>query len=89
MTDVVSFNQFNNITVSNSRKSVSSGPQIETIERHRHHRYAEIGDKILYNSRTCIVLDKKIKYNTIRLTVKYEDETIDNISGDKNRYEII
>ena len=89
VTDVIPYSQFKYLTVSDFRNSVPSIPQNDTIERKRFHKNAEVGDRILYNSRTCIVLDKKIKYNTIRLTVKYEDGTIDNISGDKKRYIII
>lgn len=50
---------------------------------------ASIGDRILYNSKPCIVLEKSKKYNIVHLVVKYDDGIIDNVLGDKKKYEIL
>ena len=48
-----------------------------------------VGDRIIYNSKPCIVLDKRKKYNIVHLVVKYDDGIIDIVLGDKKKYEIL
>ena len=50
---------------------------------------AHVGDRIIYNTRPCEVLEKSKKYNVIRLKVRYDDGRIDNVLGDHNMYEIL
>ena len=48
-----------------------------------------VGDKIVYNSKPCIVIEKKTMMGSLRLIVKYNDGSIDNVQNDWNRYKII
>lgn len=50
---------------------------------------AEVGNIILYSSKKCVVLDKKTSTKGLRLIVKYENGTIDNVIDDINRYQIL
>lgn len=50
---------------------------------------AMVGDIIKYDSEICTVLAKKTMQNTLRIIVKYEDGTIDNLHNDMNRYIIV
>ena len=50
---------------------------------------AAVGDRIIYNSKPCVVLEKSKKYNIVRLKVKYDDGRIDDVLGDQSRYEIL
>ena len=50
---------------------------------------AMVGDKIVYNSKPCIVIEKKTMMGSLRLIVKYNDGSIDNVQNDWNRYKII
>ena len=50
---------------------------------------AAVGDRIVYNSTSCIVIDKRKRDNVIRLKVKYDDGRIDNVLGEPGRYEIV
>jgi len=55
----------------------------------KHEKEAKVGDRIIYNSRQCLVLDRRKKYNIVRLTVKYDDGRIDYVVGDSSKYIII
>ena len=48
-----------------------------------------VGDTIVYDSKRCIVIEKKTMRGSLRLVVKYEDGTIDNLQNDRNRYKIV
>ena len=48
-----------------------------------------VGDRILYNSKPCIVLEIIIKYSITRLKIKYDDGRIDNVLGDLKRVEFL
>ena len=48
-----------------------------------------LGDIIKYDTKICTVLAKKTIKNNLRIIVKYEDGTIDNLQNDWNRYKII
>lgn len=50
---------------------------------------AKIGDRILYDSKSCTVIGKRTMGGFSRLIVKYDDGNIDNLSNDKNRYVVI
>ena len=52
-------------------------------------REAMVGDRIVYNSRYCIVIDRIKKYNIVHLTVKYDDGKIDIVLGDMKRYKVL
>ncbi len=74
-----------------------SNPQYETSKERKNEsapkpqvgKEASVGDRIVYNSKPCLVLDKSKKYNVIRLKVRYDDGKIDNVLGEQNRYEIL
>ena len=48
----------------------------------------QVGDKIKFNSKSCLVLEKNIKYNILRLKVKYNDGRIDTIANNVKSYKI-
>lgn len=50
---------------------------------------AMVGDRILYDKKRCTVIEKKTIKGSLRLVVKYEDGTFDNLKNDWNRYRII
>lgn len=56
---------------------------------HQDVQEASVGDRILYDSKSCIVLEKNKKYNIIRLKVRFDDGRINNVLGDPKRYEIL
>ena len=74
-----------------------SNPQYETSKERKNEsapkpqvgKEASVGDRIVYNSKPCLVLDKSKKYNVIRLKVRYDDGKIDNVLGEQNRYVIL
>ena len=61
--------------------------EIET--RRQDDKEAAVGDRIVYNTKPCIVLEKSKKYNVVRLKVRYDDGRIDNVLGDHNKYEVL
>ena len=50
---------------------------------------ANVGDKILYNGNTCVVLERILRFDSFRLSIRYEDGRIDNIQDDRKKYSII
>ena len=50
---------------------------------------AMVGDRIMYGSRPCIVLEKKTMNNSLRLIVKYDDGSLDNVSNDWDKYRVL
>lgn len=68
---------------------VSEERKIESGSKRQDVQEASVGDRIVYNSKPCLVLDKSKKYNIIRLKVRYDDGRIDNVLGEQNRYEIL
>ncbi len=87
--DVVSYNNSKYEQISHVQKSeqhnlygIEHSSNIEIKE-------AMLGDIIKYDSKLCIVLAKKTIKNSLRIIVKYEDGTIDNLHNDWNRYIII
>ena len=61
----------------------------ESGTKHQIGKEASVGDRIIYNSKPCIVLEKNQKDNVIRLKVRYDDGRVDNVLGELNRYEIL
>ena len=76
-------------TPSNPQYETSKERQNESESEHQNVKEASVGDRIMYNSKPCLVLDKSKKYNVIRLKVRYDDGKIDNVLGELNRYEIL
>ena len=50
---------------------------------------AVVGDRIIYNSRHCTVIEKKTEKGIRRLIIKYDDGTVDNVPNYRNRYQVI
>ena len=50
---------------------------------------AMVGDTIVYDAKRCTVIEKKTMRGSLRLVVKYEDGTIDNLQNDRKRYKIV
>ncbi len=53
------------------------------------HKETMVGDRIIYNKRRCTVIEIKIMRSSLRLVVKYDDETMDNLRREWNRYRVI
>lgn len=51
--------------------------------------WAVVGDVLLYNSKKCVVVEKKTRNGSNRLVVKYDDCTIDDVIDDNSNYSII
>lgn len=64
-------------------------PEQPVIEEGNDIAGAMVGDKIIYDARSCIVLEKKMMYGASRLVVRYEDGTIDNLRNDMKHYRIV
>lgn len=65
----------------------------ETQKKKKPHYYAlkeaMVGDRILYDTKQCIVIEKKTVRGSLRLVVKYDDGTIDNLKNDWDRYIVL
>jgi hypothetical protein len=55
----------------------------------QYEKEAQVGERMIYDSKPCVVLEKKKKYNVVRLTVKYDDGRIISVIGDLSRYKIM
>lgn len=64
-------------------------PEQPVIEEENDIDGAMVGDRIIYDAKSCIVLEKKTMWGASRLIVRYEDGTIDNLHNDKNHYRIV
>ena len=88
--DVVPYNKSRYVKIQHNRKETHSNPLTKT--RHIDNqikREAMVGDRIMYASRPCIVLEKKTMRNSLRLIVKYDDGSLDNVQNDWDKYRII
>ena len=89
--DIVSYNKLQYVKISNTSKASHR----KSLPKSSHHiddqikKEAMVGDKIVYNSKPCIVIEKKTMMGSLRLIVKYNDGSIDNVQNDWNRYKII
>ena len=50
---------------------------------------AMVGDRILYDAKRCTVIKKKTIMGSLRLIVKYDNGTFDNLLNDWKRYQVI
>ena len=50
---------------------------------------AVVGDVLLYNTKKCVVVEKKTRNGSNRLVVKYDDGTIDDVIDDNSNFSII
>ena len=50
---------------------------------------AKVGDELLYNSKKCVVIEKKTRNGSNRLVVKYDNGTIDDVTDKKDNYSIL
>ena len=64
-------------------------PSLSINEEKHEEKEVMVGDIIVYDSKLCTVVEKKNMKGYIRLVVKYEDGTIDNLRNDGNRYKIV
>jgi hypothetical protein len=49
---------------------------------------AMVGDRILYDDKSCTVIKKETKMGKLRLIVEYDDGVLDNVPNDWNRYRL-
>ncbi len=49
----------------------------------------KVGDELLYNSKKCVVIEKKTRNGSNRLVVKYDNGTIDDVTDEKDNYSIL
>lgn len=50
---------------------------------------AMIGDRLKYDSKLCVVIAKKTTKGSLRLIVKYDDGSIENVLNDWERYKVL
>lgn len=50
---------------------------------------ALVGDRVLYDHRYCTVINKRTTKGEMRLIVKYDNGTVDNVPNDWERYSIV
>lgn len=88
--DVVSYNKSKCKKISHSTQS-NRHNYLNEKENSSNYvvKEAMVGDTIKYDSVLCTVLAKKTMRHTLRIIVKYEDGTIDNLQNDWNRYIIV
>lgn len=72
-----------------SQDQTSEENKMESMSARKDIKEASVGDRIVYNSKPCIVLAKRNKYDIAHFVVKYDDGTIDFVFGDKKKYEIL
>ena len=70
-------------------ETVSNLPEFPTNEEKPDTEGVIVGDNIIYDSKLCVVIDKKTMRGSLRLVVRYEDGTIDNLQNDRKRYKIV
>lgn len=69
--------------------NVSKMPESPANEGKPEEEGAMVGDRIIYDAKRCTVIEKKTMRGSVRLVVRYEDGTIDNLLNDGNRYKIV
>ena len=75
-----------------NQNSIDRGKETETdkcSEENEIRKEAMVGDRIIFDNKYCTVINKKTQKGTLRLIVKYDNGTIDNVRNDWNRYSII
>ena len=88
--DVVPYNKSRYVKIQHTRKKTHNKPLTKT--RHidsKIKREAMVGDRIMYGSRPCLVLEKKTMRNSLRLIVKYDDGSLDNVQNDWDKYRVL
>ena len=88
--DVVPYNKSRYVKIQHTRKETHNKPLTKT--RHinsKIKREAMVGDRIMYGSRPCLVLEKKTMRNSLRLIVKYDDGSLDNVQNDWDKYRVL
>lgn len=71
------------------RSKKKTGHKTEKPSKQQVLREASVGDRIIYDSKFCTVLRKKITKTTPYLIVQYDDGTIDYLQNDMKRYRIV
>jgi len=72
----------NNTPTSKERRQKSAS-------KHKAGKGLSAGDRILYNSMPCVVLEKTTKYNITRLKIMYDDGRVDDVPGDLKKVEVL
>jgi len=88
--DVVPYNKSRYVKIQHTRKETHNKPLTKT--RHidsKIKREAMVGDRIMYGSRPCVVLEKSTMRNSLRLIVKYDDGSLDNVQNDWDKYRVL
>lgn len=88
--DVVPYNKSRYVKIQHTRKETHNKPLTKT--RHfasQIKREAMVGDRIMYGSKPCLVLEKKTMRNSLRLIVKYDDGSLDNVQNDWDKYRVL
>lgn len=70
-------------------ENVSKIPETTANEEKPEIEGAVVGDTIVYDAKRCTVIEKKTMRGSLRLVVKYENGTIDNLQNDRKRYKIV
>ena len=72
-----------------SQSKIRNSKTKVSVIKHQYIKEALVGDRIIYDHKQCTVIEKKTMRGSLRLVVKYDDGTIDNLQNDWNRYQVI
>ena len=71
-------------------QSKSDNSEIKAeVSMRKKSKEAKVGDRIRYDYQLCTVIEVKTIRNSLRLVIKYDDGTIDNVQDDRNRYRVV
>jgi hypothetical protein len=85
--DIVSYNKSKYVKIPHTIKETHRKPLNKVS--HRIKKEAMVGDRIVYDSKQCVVVNKKIMRGSFRLIIQYNDGSIDNVQNDWNRYRVL
>lgn len=88
--DVVSYNKEKITEKNESNKSYISN----TIYNDEHNsrqikKNVKVGDRLIFDSKECVVIKKKVVHSTLRLVIRYANGIIDDVPDDTKRYRIV
>ena len=88
--DVVSYNKSRYVKIRDTRKETHKKTLTKTSRfASQIKREAMVGDRIVYGSKLCMVIEKKTMRNSLRLIVKYDDGSLDIVQNDWDKYRVL
>ena len=88
--DIVPYNKSRYVKIRDTHKETHNKTLTKTSRfASQIKREAMVGDRIVYGSRPCMVIEKKTMRNSLRLIVKYDDGSLDNVQNDWDKYRVL